>query len=136
MNRNFEIIKGDENKIISLKRLIDGVIFKVGDTVALDFQIKEGTPNEKIIQKFMTETDRTHNNMHLLGDFQYPVGTIVTKEGIIQIENAGHVEYDSENYKIMNTPILLTVREILQLTDLKYKKKLVKISLENLNKAK
>jgi len=128
MKRNFEITEGDENLILSLKRDKDGVVFRVGDTVGLTFHIEEGVADGNTILRFMTETDRTHNHPLLQNAPVYPVGTIVTECGIIELGNAGHIDRESENYKIMNTPLNLTVRDIIKLTNHKYGKKLVKVA--------
>ncbi len=133
---DFEIIEGDENNILSLKRISDGVIFKIGDDVSLIHSIQEGTCDKKTIQKFMTETDR-NNKFFPVGTCEpFPSGTIIVETGVIQLENAGHSDFTSEIYKIMNTPLNLSVRELNQLTNFKYKKKFMQIAKEQLKNGK
>lgn len=129
--RNFEIIEGDEDVIISLKRLSDGLVFKIGDDVDLKLNIEKGTCDGHIIQKFMTETDRNHQ-YHKEGYPLHPAGTILTKEGLIEIQNAGFTDKTTEQWKIMNTPIL-TIREINHSSNYKLDKKLQKLAKQKLN---
>ncbi len=133
---DFEITEGDENNILSLKRISDGVIFKIGDDVSLIHSIQEGTCDKKTIQKFMTETDRSNKFFPENSYAPFPSGTIVTETGVIQLENAGHSDFNSEIYKIMNTPLNLSVRELNQLTNFKYKKKFMQIAKEQLKNGK
>lgn len=131
---DFEIITGDENNILSLKRLSDGLIFSVGDNVDLVHSIKEGTCDGHIIERFMTENDRSHNNMDAYKNATpFPKGTIVTKEGVIQLENVGFTDFTSDIYKIMNTPLNLSVRDLIRITNFKHKGEFIKIAKKAIN---
>ncbi len=131
---DFNILEQDGDKIISLKRISDGVVFTVGDNVDLINSIEEGTCDGFIIQKFMTENDRTHNNMDLYKTANpFPKGTIVTEKGTINILNAGHTDFTTDMYKIMNTSCF-SIRDILRITNFKHKKAFQKLAKEKLSK--
>jgi len=129
---DFEIIKQKKDKIISLKRLSDNTIFTVGDLVGLTFQIENGLYDDSIIIKFMTESNRSHK--YFSGDVIFPVGTIVTKTGIIQLPNVSHIDKNTENYILKNTECL-SIKDLVQLLGHKLdNKKLLKFIKNKLSK--
>src|SRR6478736_5655121 len=98
--------------------------FKIGDLVDLKINVKRGlSSNEYIIESFQEEEGRNK----YFPNASFPKGTIITNKGVIEIKNAAHPEFTSDNYKIFHTPCLSVV-DIMQLLGSKYEKKLFKLA--------
>ena len=102
---DFEILKQDGDKTISVKRLSDNVVFTVGDLVGLTSQIENGLYDDSKVLKIMTDTDRS-NGVFPLRNVIFPAGTLVVKGGIIQLPNASHIDKTIKNYILKNSRCL------------------------------
>jgi hypothetical protein len=117
-----EVLKEENGKIISLKRLSDNVVFSLGDCVDLNFNVEKCIFEGYTIKEFQNEKG---GNKHFPNSI-FNKGAIITKFGVIELGNASHVDLTSEKYLLLNTPYL-TIAEVVKLLGEKHLKRLTKL---------
>lgn len=119
----FKIIEERDNRIISIQRLSDNKIFSLEDRITLKQDIKKGLCDGYIVKEIL-EKDRCPTYHNIFGRTPYPAGSLITTHGLIQIENAAHIDINDLQYKINRLECL----SILDIIDIFGEKKLKKLT--------